>query len=86
MTHDREARIRQRAYDLWEAAGQPAGRDQEYWLAAEASVAAEEQGAPAPKPRARKAASAIAADPAAPAAAKAAPRKPRRTKASENLG
>ncbi len=30
--------IRQRAYGLWEAAGQPQGREHEHWLAAEKEV------------------------------------------------
>lgn len=32
--------IAQRAYFLWEQAGGPAGRDQEFWLCAEAELAA----------------------------------------------
>ena len=35
----REA-IAERAYLLWERAGRPAGRDQEFWLRAEAELAA----------------------------------------------
>lgn len=34
-------RIRQRAHDLWEAAGRPSGRDLEFWLQAETDVAEE---------------------------------------------
>lgn len=30
-TETLEERIRQRAYQLWEASGRPPGRDQEYW-------------------------------------------------------
>jgi len=35
---EREARIRQRAFDLWQAEGMPEGREQEHWLAAEREV------------------------------------------------
>jgi hypothetical protein len=40
---DRERRIRERAYQLWQLAGQPAGRDDEFWHHAEAEVGAEDQ-------------------------------------------
>jgi len=39
-TSEREAKIRSRAYDLWEAAGCPEGREQEFWKQAEAPFAA----------------------------------------------
>ncbi len=32
---DRDARIRKRAYELWEAAGKPNDREHEHWFAAE---------------------------------------------------
>ncbi len=35
---DVEERIRQRAYELYEQEGRQEGRDQEYWLRAEAEV------------------------------------------------
>lgn len=35
MDKDLEYKIRQRAYELWEADGAPAGRHLDYWLAAE---------------------------------------------------
>ena len=35
---DREEKVRELAYLLWEHAGRPGGRDQEFWLAAEAQV------------------------------------------------
>ena len=38
-----------RAYQLWEAAGRPAGRDAEHWLQAEAEIRSARQLA-APKP------------------------------------
>lgn len=37
-----------RAYQLWESAGRPGGRDQEFWLLAEAELAAEARQSPAP--------------------------------------
>jgi Protein of unknown function (DUF2934) len=41
-TPERESRIRERAYHLWEADGRPEGREQEYWEQAEAIVGKEE--------------------------------------------
>jgi hypothetical protein len=35
--------IRERARELWEQHGQPAGRDEEFWLRAEAEIDAKEQ-------------------------------------------
>ena len=47
---DRENRIRERAYHLWEADGRPEGREQVYWEHAEAMISKEEseeqRGAP----------------------------------------
>lgn len=37
-----EQKIRDRAFQLWDAAGQPEGREQEFWYAAELELA--EQG------------------------------------------
>ncbi len=50
MDADKEARIRQRAYEIWQRQGQPQGRDAEHWRQAEAEIMAEadaavEQGA-----------------------------------------
>lgn len=39
-----EARIRERAYEIWERAGRPAGEAAEHWLRAEGEIAAEEHG------------------------------------------
>jgi hypothetical protein len=39
---DREARIRRRAYEIWEAAGRPEGREHEHWFAAESEFAERE--------------------------------------------
>ncbi|NGP18478.1 MULTISPECIES: DUF2934 domain-containing protein [Devosia] len=38
-----EAKIRDRAYQLWDQAGQPDGRDQEFWHDAERELAEEEE-------------------------------------------
>jgi hypothetical protein len=38
--------IRQRAYELWQADGCPEGQDVDYWLRAEAELAAEDSPAP----------------------------------------
>lgn len=54
---DRDQKIRNKAYELWEAAGRPEGRQGEHWAEAERLVAAEEAGEAKPaKKRARKAA------------------------------
>lgn len=37
-THDDE-KIRNRAYQLWDEAGQPEGREQEFWYRAERELA-----------------------------------------------
>jgi len=39
MSIDAEARIRDRAYALWESAGRPDGHDKEFWAAAEREFA-----------------------------------------------
>ena len=54
--------VKDLAYRLWEAAGKPDGRDTDFWLQAEASLA-KPKGADKPKPKA-------AAKPAAKAKAK----------------
>jgi hypothetical protein len=41
-TPEREERIRQRAYHLWEAEGRPDGRDEEYWERAKFLIGVEE--------------------------------------------
>jgi hypothetical protein len=40
MMHRRQ--VRARAYELWEEAGQPAGRDVEFWLEAERQLKSDE--------------------------------------------
>jgi Protein of unknown function (DUF2934) len=42
MTAEREARIRQRAYYLWEQEGRPHGRDVDFWERARALIGMEE--------------------------------------------
>lgn len=46
---DREQRIRQRAYELWEVAGKPEGREAEHWAEAERQLAAEDFSAGNPE-------------------------------------
>lgn len=43
-----QASVSRVAYELWENAGRPAGRDLEFWLAAEAKLRAPQQPAHAP--------------------------------------
>ena len=50
MSLDREKRIEQRAYALWEAEGYPHGKHEEHWLRAAHEIDAE-QTAPAGKGR-----------------------------------
>jgi hypothetical protein len=45
-----EARIRERAYQLWEREGRPEGRDFDHWTRAVAEVSAEEGGDKGPAP------------------------------------
>ena len=42
MTPDREQRIRERAYRLWEQEGCPDGREHEHWHQAASEVASED--------------------------------------------
>jgi hypothetical protein len=42
MTPERQARIRERAYKLWEEGGRPEGRDGEFWERAEELIGMEE--------------------------------------------
>ncbi len=42
MTPEREARIRERAYRLWEEDGRPDGRETEFWERAEELIGMEE--------------------------------------------
>ena len=59
MRSDREERIRQRAYAIWQSEGHAHGREEEHWHRAEREIAAEEAGsskAPRRAPRSGKAA------------------------------
>lgn len=47
----REEAIRRHAYQLWEEAGQPVGRDKEFWEKAKELAAIEENQLMATKPR-----------------------------------
>lgn len=69
---DRESRVRERAYALWERDGKPHGRSVDYWLKAERELMPEplSKGPQARKPAARK--TVAKANGKAPAAVKAA--------------
>ena len=41
MDSDKEARIRERAYEIWVREGRPHGKDAEHWQKAEAEIAAQ---------------------------------------------
>jgi len=43
MPHVEEYKIRDRAYQLWEEAGQPEDREQEFWFQAERELAEEDE-------------------------------------------
>jgi Protein of unknown function (DUF2934) len=60
MRSDREERIKQRAYAIWQSEGHRHGRHEDHWHRAEREIAAEEaepSGAPRRASRSRKAAS-----------------------------
>lgn len=44
MTQNQEARIRQRAYEIWMDEGAPSGRAEANWLQAQAELDREEEG------------------------------------------
>ena len=44
MPDDRDQFVRERAYDLWEQAGRPDGRNDEFWALAAREVQADEDG------------------------------------------
>jgi hypothetical protein len=69
MRSDREERIKQRAYALWQSEGHGHGRHEDHWHRAEREIAAEEAGprkAPrrASRPRTAAAGKSAAAKPA----------------------
>ena len=43
MDTDKQRRIRERAYEIWQREGRPHGRDAEHWQRAEAEIEAESQ-------------------------------------------
>ena len=45
MEQDKEARIRERAYEIWVREGRPHGRDAEHWQKAAAEISAESHAA-----------------------------------------
>jgi hypothetical protein len=47
MNSEKQRRIEQRAYELWEAEGQLHGKDEEHWHRAARDVEAEESARPA---------------------------------------
>lgn len=48
MREDREDRLRQRAYTIWESEGRPDGREGEHWAQAERELAAQPMAAEHP--------------------------------------
>jgi Protein of unknown function (DUF2934) len=87
MSGDKQQRIKQRAYEIWETAGRPHGAHEVHWLQATREIEAED-AVPADKPKRAKAAAtpkAAAAPKAAVAskasAPKAAPKTPAKPKA-----
>ena len=79
---DKEARIRERAYEIWVSEGRPHGRDAEHWQRAEAEIAAEsgavaDPAAAGSKPSAEPPSPPPVA-PAAPSSSAAAPLRSRR--------
>ncbi len=57
LTAERDARIRARAYHLWQADGEPEGRAMEYWVRAEELIGMEDHAGAAllPNPMSRPA-------------------------------
>lgn len=90
MESEKEARIRERAYEIWVREGQPHGRDAEHWQMAEAEISAEseavaDRAAAGSKPRIETPSSAPAA-PSAPSAGAAPPLRSRRAAAKPASG
>jgi hypothetical protein len=46
LSEPSEQQIRERAHRLWEQAGKPAGRDDEFWHAAEQELRNEDKASP----------------------------------------
>lgn len=45
---DRDAEVRQRAYELWQRAGSPWGREHEFWAAASREIEGEDRSGEVP--------------------------------------
>jgi len=54
VSSERETRIEERAYALWEAEGHPHGRHEEHWHRAAREIAAEETASNAAQARSRR--------------------------------
>jgi hypothetical protein len=67
MSGEKQQRIKQRAYEIWEAAGRPHGAHEVHWLQATSEIEAEDT-APAEKPKRARAAAAPKTAAAAPKA------------------
>lgn len=50
LTPERDARIRERAYHLWEADGRPNGREDEFWERAEELLGMEDNATSGQQP------------------------------------
>lgn len=66
MDHDREHRVRERAYQIWEEEGRPQGRDAHHWQQAAAEFADAGQKKTSPDPLEARAAGAPEASAAKP--------------------
>jgi hypothetical protein len=56
MNEERDQRVRERAYGIWESQGRPDGRHDEHWQEAERELAGEETLPPHPvQPKANRA-------------------------------
>jgi hypothetical protein len=79
--------VAQRAYQLWVAAGQPSGRDLEYWLQAEAELLAARQSGRSPEVGVSQASpKRETTQPLAPSAPGPETKKPQNCKARGSLG
>ena len=79
--------VAQRAYQLWVAAGQPIGRDLEYWLQAEAELLAARQSGRSPEVGGSQASpKRETTQPLAPSAPGPETKKPQNCKARGSLG
>ncbi|MBZ9741257.1 MULTISPECIES: DUF2934 domain-containing protein [unclassified Mesorhizobium] len=72
MTDDRQERIRNRAHQIWQEEGQPAGHHERHWHQAAADVDREDAGSPSTGKKPAKKAAAVGKAKAAPKEEKAA--------------